>query len=101
MNSRPPFPISRGATNMRSFECLLSGEQIVWLLLRVASLFPWGETFDPYKLPVYIADRHKTIGLAINPKGLACGFPEKELVRANDYLLKYPWCGMEIGRAHV
>ena len=91
MSWSPPFLISYVAADMRSFEYLPWHEQRVLLLKRLAVLFPRGQTFDPYNVPVWSESRingHRSVS---NPNGLACGFPESQLMWAKDYFLKYPW----------
>lgn len=79
-----PFLISHVAKDFSSFQVLLQDEQRMLLLRRLAVLFPRGQTFDPHSVPVWIDVRP-------NPDGLAFGFPERELSRANVDLLSYTW----------
>ena len=73
MNSSSPFFIGIAALNLGFFKELPRHDQGVMLLKRLAYLFPRGQTFDPYSVPVWIQGRP-------NPNGLADGFPDRKSV---------------------
>jgi hypothetical protein len=84
MNLSSPYFIGIDAVNLASFKEDTVDHQDVMLLKRLAFLFPRGQTFNPYRVAVWIDGRP-------NPNGLAAGFPRNELEEAERYLLCLPW----------
>jgi hypothetical protein len=84
MNSSSTNDIDSSAHNLACFKELPLRDQGVFLLKRLALLFPRNQSFMKVRLA-------QCTPANLGPNGLAFGFPEKERREALSYLLDGPW----------